>query len=231
MVTSLRRLAGISRPAEGLCIACGLAKQGPSGKLLPAICTSSTMRPFPTWQKQPVGGGLAAHVALVRGWLGRRRSLDLIGATNLIPGPNSTERRCAAGRQCGAFLRRGSALSCPRWRQRSCWPGPTSATAGCAGAPACDGRGAGGCAGQLLPARAWKPGRRPSPHRGGAPADGDGHPGKLAGRPHCAGQRGAALLPARRLTPLGPGGHLLQLRVFLAYLQALLVFRISGKFT
>jgi chromate transporter len=43
-------------------------------------------------------GGPAAHVALMedevvrrRGWLSRERFLDLVGATNLIPGPNSTE--------------------------------------------------------------------------------------------------------------------------------------------
>ena len=43
-------------------------------------------------------GGPAAHVALMeqevvqkRGWLSRERFLDLLGATNLIPGPNSTE--------------------------------------------------------------------------------------------------------------------------------------------
>lgn len=43
-------------------------------------------------------GGPAAHIALMedevvkrRQWLDRQRLLDLIGATNLIPGPNSTE--------------------------------------------------------------------------------------------------------------------------------------------
>ena len=43
-------------------------------------------------------GGPAAHIALMedevvrrRGWLTRREFLDLLGATNLIPGPNSTE--------------------------------------------------------------------------------------------------------------------------------------------
>jgi len=43
-------------------------------------------------------GGPAAHIAMMedevvtrRGWLSRQRFLDLIGATNLIPGPNSTE--------------------------------------------------------------------------------------------------------------------------------------------
>jgi chromate transporter len=43
-------------------------------------------------------GGPAAHTALMqdevvrrRGWLGDQEFLDLLGATNLIPGPNSTE--------------------------------------------------------------------------------------------------------------------------------------------
>jgi chromate transporter len=43
-------------------------------------------------------GGPAAHIALMqrevvdrRGWLSRERFLDLLGATYLIPGPNSTE--------------------------------------------------------------------------------------------------------------------------------------------
>src|SRR5919206_5254846 len=43
-------------------------------------------------------GGPAAHVAMMedevvrrRRWMTRERFLDLLGATNLIPGPNSTE--------------------------------------------------------------------------------------------------------------------------------------------
>jgi len=43
-------------------------------------------------------GGPSAHIALMedevvrrRGWMARERFLDLLGATNLIPGPNSTE--------------------------------------------------------------------------------------------------------------------------------------------
>jgi chromate transporter len=43
-------------------------------------------------------GGPAAHIAMMedevvrrRGWMPRERFLDLLGATNLIPGPNSTE--------------------------------------------------------------------------------------------------------------------------------------------
>jgi len=43
-------------------------------------------------------GGPAAHIAIMhdevvkrRGWLTDEQFLDLLGATNLIPGPNSTE--------------------------------------------------------------------------------------------------------------------------------------------
>src|SRR5262245_47554813 len=43
-------------------------------------------------------GGPAAHIAMMqdevirrRKWLSEERFLDLLGATNLIPGPNSTE--------------------------------------------------------------------------------------------------------------------------------------------
>jgi chromate transporter len=43
-------------------------------------------------------GGPAAHIAMMedevvrrRRWLTREEFLDLLGATNLIPGPNSTE--------------------------------------------------------------------------------------------------------------------------------------------
>lgn len=51
-------------------------------------------------------GGPAAHVALMedevvrrRGWVSRERFLDLVGATNLIPGPNSTELAIHLGRE------------------------------------------------------------------------------------------------------------------------------------
>src|SRR5262252_7748465 len=43
-------------------------------------------------------GGPAAHIAMMehevvrrRAWLSKQEFLDLLGATNLIPGPNSTE--------------------------------------------------------------------------------------------------------------------------------------------
>jgi chromate transporter len=49
-------------------------------------------------------GGPAAHIAVMeeevverRGWLDRQRFLDLIGVTNLIPGPNSTEMAIHTG--------------------------------------------------------------------------------------------------------------------------------------
>src|SRR5262245_2024445 len=51
-------------------------------------------------------GGPAAHIALMedevvrrRGWLTREQFLDLLGATNLIPGPNSTEMAIHVGHQ------------------------------------------------------------------------------------------------------------------------------------
>src|SRR5215471_15643770 len=51
-------------------------------------------------------GGPAAHIALMedevvrrRGWLSREQFLDLLGATNLIPGPNSTELAIHIGDQ------------------------------------------------------------------------------------------------------------------------------------
>jgi chromate transporter len=51
-------------------------------------------------------GGPAVHVAMMeeevvrrRGWLSRERFLDLLGASNLIPGPNSTELAIHLGRE------------------------------------------------------------------------------------------------------------------------------------
>lgn len=56
-------------------------------------------------------GGLAAHIAMMhdetvrrRKWLGEQEFLDLVGATNLIPGPNSTELAIHLG-----FVRAGFA--------------------------------------------------------------------------------------------------------------------------
>ena len=50
-------------------------------------------------------GGPPAHIALMedevvsrRGWLSREQFLDFLGATNLIPGPNSTEMAIHVGR-------------------------------------------------------------------------------------------------------------------------------------
>ncbi len=49
-------------------------------------------------------GGPAAHVSMMydevvtrRRWLGEQEFLDLLGATNLIPGPNSTEMAIHVG--------------------------------------------------------------------------------------------------------------------------------------
>ena len=56
-------------------------------------------------------GGPAVHIATMeeetverRGWLSRQQFLDLVGATNLIPGPNSTEMAMHVG-----YLRAGAA--------------------------------------------------------------------------------------------------------------------------
>lgn len=55
-------------------------------------------------------GGPAAHIAMMeeevvarRGWLTRERFLDLLGATNLIPGPNSTEMAIHIGLERGGW--------------------------------------------------------------------------------------------------------------------------------
>ena len=55
-------------------------------------------------------GGPAAHIALMqrevvekRGWMDHDHFLDLIGATNLIPGPNSTEMAIHIGQERGGW--------------------------------------------------------------------------------------------------------------------------------
>lgn len=56
-------------------------------------------------------GGPAAHIAMMeeevvrrRKWLGQEKFLDLLGATNLIPGPNSTELAIHIGFARGGWL-------------------------------------------------------------------------------------------------------------------------------
>ncbi len=55
-------------------------------------------------------GGPAAHIAMFedevvtkRGWMDRQHFLDLVGATNLIPGPNSTEMAIHCGYHRGGI--------------------------------------------------------------------------------------------------------------------------------
>ena len=55
-------------------------------------------------------GGPAAHIAMMedevvekRKWMTREHFLDLVGATNLIPGPNSTEMTMHCGHERGGF--------------------------------------------------------------------------------------------------------------------------------
>lgn len=59
-------------------------------------------------------GGPAAHIAMMedevvrrRGWLTHAQFLDLLGATNLIPGPNSTEMAIHIGHQRARLGRAG----------------------------------------------------------------------------------------------------------------------------
>ena len=56
-------------------------------------------------------GGPPAHIAMMedevvsrRGWLTREQFLDFLGATNLIPGPNSTEMAIHVGRIRAGWL-------------------------------------------------------------------------------------------------------------------------------
>ena len=51
-------------------------------------------------------GGPATHIAMMedelvnkRKWMDRQHFLDLVGATNLIPGPNSTEMTMHCGHE------------------------------------------------------------------------------------------------------------------------------------
>src|SRR5919204_3901834 len=55
-------------------------------------------------------GGPAAHIAMMRDevvtrrkWLSEEHFLDLLGATNLIPGPNSTEMAIHIGQVRGGW--------------------------------------------------------------------------------------------------------------------------------
>jgi chromate transporter len=68
-------------------------------------------------------GGPAAHIALMRqevvdrrGWLSEQHFIDLVGATNIIPGPNSTELAIHIGRERAGWkglLVAGSAFIAP----------------------------------------------------------------------------------------------------------------------
>src|SRR3989338_2557919 len=56
-------------------------------------------------------GGPAAHIAMIedevvtkRKWMTREHFLDLVGATNLIPGPNSTEMAIHCGLQRSGWI-------------------------------------------------------------------------------------------------------------------------------
>ena len=75
---------------------------------LPLVDQGATLREI-AWVFLKLGllgfGGPAAHIAMMegevvrrRGWLSREQFLDHLGATNLIPGPNSTEMAIHIGR-------------------------------------------------------------------------------------------------------------------------------------
>ena len=64
-------------------------------------------------------GGPAVHIAMMedevvrrRGWLTREKFLDLVGATNLIPGPTSNPAPPAGHLVC-TFFCRASVTLCP----------------------------------------------------------------------------------------------------------------------
>src|SRR5207248_9354567 len=72
-------------------------KSGISGPATPAVSLGELALLFLKLGVTAFGGP-AAHIAMMedevvqrRGWLSREAFLDLLGATNLIPGPNSTE--------------------------------------------------------------------------------------------------------------------------------------------
>lgn len=85
-------------------------------------------------------GGLAAHVAMMpdevvvrRRWVSEHEFLDLLGATNLIPGPNSTEMTIHIGlirARWRGLLVAGASFILPAMLIVLRWSGPTFATGG-----------------------------------------------------------------------------------------------------
>jgi chromate transporter len=69
-------------------------------------------------------GGPAAHVAMMedevvrrRAWMSREEFLDLVGASQLIPGPNPPSSRCIGYRRAGVRDScRGVCFILPAWR-------------------------------------------------------------------------------------------------------------------
>jgi chromate transporter len=84
-------------------------------------------------------GGPAAHIALMeeevvrrRGWLTREELLDLLGAVNLIPGPNSTELAIHIGHRRAGFpglVVAGACFILPAALMSAPSPGRTSGSA------------------------------------------------------------------------------------------------------
>jgi chromate transporter len=85
----------------GMLILSGMQKEKTSLKELAKLFTKLGLTAF---------GGPAAHIAMMqkevvdkRHWMDHEHFLDLIGATNLIPGPNSTEMAIHIGHERGGW--------------------------------------------------------------------------------------------------------------------------------
>ena len=73
-------------------------------------------------------GGPSAHVAMLedevverRGWISRQHFLDLVGATNLIPGPNSTQMMMHIGWERHGLPGLLAAVAVLRFKVHSLW--------------------------------------------------------------------------------------------------------------
>jgi hypothetical protein len=99
MATSMMAIRGtaarcVSRPARTR------SPHAISNEATNGARASGAGRPIFANRPTPTSAGYALmedEVVRRRGWLSRQRFLDLIGATNLIPGPNSTEMAIHVG--------------------------------------------------------------------------------------------------------------------------------------
>lgn len=81
----------------------------PADPFVPAEASLREVAAYYTWLGFTAFGGPAAHIALMqqdlveqRRWLSQQRFLDTLGATQLVPGPNSTEMVIHVG-----YIKRG----------------------------------------------------------------------------------------------------------------------------